>query len=130
VAASPTPTATEIPSRPAVDTNTSARDTVPCAPNSATTCIIAFEFSPIGLPSTATYYVAVRTRNPDGDWLVLPAPANRVEVEIDTSNPAQEYQFAVLVFLADPTFVPEMVELLVDTGADSAFVTAMVAPQR
>jgi hypothetical protein len=82
------------------------------------------------LPSTATYYVAVRPRNPDGDWLVLPAPGHRVTVEVDSANPAQEYQFAVLVFLAQPAFVPETVELLVDTGADSAFVTAVVVPQR
>lgn len=120
---SPTPTATTIPSQPNVETNLSSSDTLPCLPDTASTCTLVFEFHPVGLPSSAVYRVAVRTRNPDGEWLVMDTPNNRVAIEVSTADLAQQYQFAVLVFMTDPGFVPETVSLLSDTGADLAFVT-------
>lgn len=128
VPSSPTPSTTATPGRAAVETNTSPSDTLPCVPNSDTTCTIVFEFSPVGQPSSAAYRVAVRTRNPDSVWRVVEAPNNRALIEVSDAPPGQEYQFAVLVFSEDPGELPEAVQLLADTGAESAFVTAVIVP--
>ena len=127
---SPTPTATPIPGRATVDTDIGASDTVPCQPGgSAGTCTFVFTFRPVGLPSTAVYRVAVRSRTPDGEWQIFAAPGNSVTLQLNTSNPSTEYQIAVLAFLQDPGFVPATVLLLGDTGADFAFVTPPLRPE-
>ena len=54
----------------------------------------------------------MRTRNPDGDWLVLPVVNNSAVIEIDTSPSGPDYQIAVLVFTEEPPSVPETVVLL------------------
>jgi hypothetical protein len=128
--ATPTPTGTAGQLQPGVDTNIGRDDTIPCELSSADApCFFVFTFQPAGLPSAAAYSVAVRTRNPDGDWLVLPVVDNSAVIEIDTSASGPDYQIAVLVFTEEPPFVPETVVLLADTGADYAFVTPVLAPE-
>jgi hypothetical protein len=125
-----TPTFTPIPSQPSVDTNIEPDDTIPCELVGADgPCFFVFTFQPQGLPSAASYRVAVRTRNPEGDWLVLPVVDNSAVIEIDTSPSGPDYQIAVLAFTEEPPFVPETVELLADTGADYAFVTPVLTPE-
>jgi hypothetical protein len=82
------------------------------------------------LPSSAFYRVALRTRNPQGNWSVVEAPGNRAEIAVQNNSPSDQYQFAVLMFLSDPGFVPNSVVLLSDTGADTAFVTPIVTAGR
>jgi hypothetical protein len=72
----------------------------------------------------------LRTRNPQGEWTVVEAPGNRAEINVQNTSASDQYQFAVLVFLSDPTFVPDSVDLLSDTGADLAFVTPIVTAAR
>jgi hypothetical protein len=127
---SPTPSATASPSRPNVATNVSASNTVPCRSETADTCTFTFEFRPIGLPSSAFYRVALRNRNPEGNWTVVAAPGNRAEISVQNTSPSDQYQFAVLVFPGDPGFVPDSVVLLSDTGADTAFVTPIITAAR
>jgi hypothetical protein len=126
--ATPTPTGTPGGSEPSVGTNVPSNDTIPCQLAEADdTCFFVFTFQPEGLPSAASYRVAVRTRNPEGDWLVLPVVDNSAVIEIDTSPSGPDYQIAVLVFTEEPPFVPETVMLLADTGADYAFVTPVLS---
>ena len=127
---SATPSATASPSRPNVATNVSASNTVPCRSETADTCTFIFEFRPIGLPSSAFYRVALRTRNPEGNWTVVAAPGNRAEIGVQNTSQSDQYQFAVLVFPSDPGFVPDSVVLLSDTGADTAFVTPIITAAR
>ena len=70
----------------------------------------------------------MRTRNPNGTWLILPVIDNSALVEIDTSASAPDYQLAVLVYSVEPPFVPEEVELLADSGADYAFIAQVLMP--
>lgn len=128
--ATPTPTGTPPSSQPGVETNIGADDTIPCGLAQADgTCFFVFSFQPEGLPSAASYRVAVRTRNPEGDWLVLPVVDNSALIEVDASPSGPDYQIAVLVFTEEPPFVPETVVLLADTGADYAFVTAVLTTE-
>jgi hypothetical protein len=125
--ATPTPTGTPGSMAPSVDTNVPPDDTISCQLTSAEgPCFFVFTFQPEGLPDAAAYRVAVRTRNPEGDWLVLPVVNNSAVIEIDTSPSGPDYQIAVLVFTEEPPFVPETVVLLGDTGADYAFVTPVL----
>ena len=128
--ASPTPTATPVPGQPGLDTNLTATDALPCQPDGpAATCTFLFTFRPIGLPASTVYRVALRSRNPDGNWEIMEAPGNSVALELSTSPPGVEYQIAVLAFAQDPGALPATVELLGDTGADIAFVTQLLRPQ-
>jgi len=90
-------------------------------------CTFIFAFEPAGFPPAAAYRVGVRTRNPDESWQILVPTDNQVAVQIDPNGP--EYQFAVLVYLEEPDFVPEQVELLSHSGADFAFVTPVLTPE-
>ena len=103
---------------------------MPCRSETADTCTFIFEFRPIGLPSSAFYRVALRTRNPEGNWTVVAAPGNRAEIGVQNTSQSDQYQFAVLVFPSDPGFVPDSVVLLSDTGADTAFVTPIITAAR
>ena len=122
----PTPTATPIPVAPSVDTNVAATEITCQSSGSDDGCVFLFTFQPNGFPSDATYRVAVRTRNPDGPWLVMPAVDNSALIEVDDRS---QSQIAVLVFLHEPPSVPESVSLLADTGADFAFVTPVFTAQ-
>ncbi len=122
----PTPTATPIPVGPSVDTNVAATEITCQSSGSDDGCIFLFRFQPEGFPSDAAYRVALRTRNPDGPWLVMPAVDNSAPIEVDDRS---QFQIAVLVFLPEPPSVPESVSLLADTGADFAFVTPVLTAQ-
>jgi len=103
---------------------------VDCQPvGAASACTFVFSFRPIGLPASASYRVALRSRNPDSQWQIFAAPGNSVALPLDTSDPNTEYQIAVLAFLQDPGALPERVEILGDTGADFAFVTPLLRPE-
>lgn len=125
---SPTPTATAIPAAPGVETNISSpEDTIPCQETSTGgPCVFLFMFQPQGAPSTAAYRVAVRTRNPDGSWQILPVVNDSALITVDPNGP--DYQIAVLLYVQDPAFVPDHVELLADSGATFAFVTPVLTP--
>jgi len=124
-----------------VDTNLDGSGDITCAlVPAAGRCIVRMMFAPLGFPSDADFRVAVRDRDPDGPWrLAAPPDANGtpnnpsfdVEVVIDGAGVEASgtvIQMAVLVFLAPPGPLPEVVATLGATGADFAFVTTPLAP--
>lgn len=126
---SQTPTATSIPLGPSVDTNIGSSDVIPCQQSDPQgPCTFVFTFQPQAAPADAAYRVAVRTRNPDGAWLVLPVTDHSAVIAVDPSG--HDYQLAVLLFLQEPGFVPDEIELLADTRADFAFVTPVLRAER
>jgi hypothetical protein len=76
------------------------------------------------------YWVAVRTRDPDSAWLLIPATDNSAAIAVNPAPSARRYQIAVLLFEGDPGPLPSRVVVLADTGADFAFVTALLTPAR
>ncbi len=108
-------------------------ESIDCRADGEGHCTFVFSFAPVGLPDTAIYRIAVRTGN--GPWTivepVLSGPADMPSFEtglaIDTPTSAPgnttEVQFAVLVYLQPPDFIPAQVMLLGESGADLAFVT-------
>lgn len=124
----PTPTATLIPAQPGVDTNVASSDSVTCeSAGPGQPCAFLFTFVPSGIPATAAYRVAVRGRDPNGDWAVYPVVDHGALIAVDPN--VSTIQIAVLVFLADPGFVPDRIALLGDSGADYAFVTSPLTLQ-
>lgn len=123
-----TPTFTPLPpSAPGIGTNVGESDTLSCTLLDAQNpCIFVFSFEPIGLPSGSAFRVGVRTRDPNGNWRILPVANNSALIEIDTSPSGPDYQIAVLVYESDPGPVPDEVVLLSDSGADYAFVTQVL----
>jgi hypothetical protein len=121
---SPTPTATPIPAQPSVDINIGTADTLPCQQaGPQQPCVFTLTFVPRGAPAAAAYRAAVRTRNPNRAWMIVPVSNNSAAIAVDPAATGTQYQIAVLLFLHEPGFVPDEVELLADTGADFAFVT-------
>jgi hypothetical protein len=59
----------------------------------------------------------------------LPATDNSASIAVNPTPAGRRYQIAVLLFLRDPGFVPDRVNLLADTGADFAFVTPLLTPE-
>lgn len=134
----PTPTPTEIPSSPNVGTNLGDSNAVPCQAG-AEGCVLDFQFRPENIDPAATFWIAVRTIIPPGEWRIFPdptrtgstdAPAFEQPVEVDFSDPEATYQIAVLVFYLPPGDPPETVERLGETGADLAFVTQELTANR
>lgn len=126
----PTPTATPIPLGPSVGTNIGSSDRIPCQQtDTQAPCIFMLTFQPQGLPPGAAYRVAVRTRNPDGPWLIVPVTDDSAAIALDPSRSGGDYQIAVLVFPEEPGFVPEEVELLADSGAYLAFITPVLSAE-
>lgn len=126
-----TPTPTPIPAQPGVDINIGANNTIPCRQTGpGTPCIFVLTFQPRGAPASAAYRVAVRTQNPPSAWRVSPVTDNSAPIEVNTTRPGLRYQIAVLLFVQEPAFVPDRVDLLADTGADFAFVTPLLTPER
>jgi len=146
----PSPTPTPSPTRtivaaPGVDLTLNQSGAVDCADvGQDGICHLQILFAPFGFSPDTQFRVAVReldraTLEPIGDWLIGEAP-----VLVSTSGtpvfaaglsavPASEaaagkalVQFAVLVFLHPPATIPETIELLGESGADSAFVTAEI----
>ena len=125
---SPTPTA--IPAQPSVDINIGATDTIPCQQaGPLQPCVFVLTFQPHGAPAGAAYWVAVRTKNPNRNWLVSPVINNSAAIAVDPAAADTRYQIAVLLFVHEPAFVPSEVELLSETGADFAFVTPLLAAE-
>jgi hypothetical protein len=87
-------------------------------------------FQPLFAPADPVYWVAVRTRNPDSTWLLVPATDNSAAIAVDPEPSTRRYQIAVLLFDGDPGPLPSHVVVLADTGADFAFVTALLTPVR
>lgn len=124
----PTPTAT--PAQPSIDTNLDASDTLPCRQDgSGQPCIFVLTFQPHAVLADTAYRVAVRTRNPDSTWLIVPVTDDSASIVVKSTPSGRRYQIAVLLFLQDPGFVPDRVNLLADTGADFAFVTPLLTPE-
>jgi hypothetical protein len=140
--ASPTPTPTPTAGEPRIDVSLGEANAVACEVDGGA-CSFSFAFAPLGFPPGASYQVAARRRNPDGEWRVFPA----VEVSFDPAgavfeafivlplDPARGEPFtaqvAVLVFLSPSEFQSPAVDALGQSGADLAFVTRelSVVPQ-
>jgi hypothetical protein len=121
---SPTPTATPVPLTPRVATNLDGSESIPCTQSGPQApCTFVLVFQPQAVPADAAYRVAVRARDPDGTWLVLPVTDHSAVIPVE---PGRQYQIAVLLFLGEPGALPDEVELLADTGADIAFVTPVL----
>lgn len=119
----PTPSAT--PAEPGVETNVAPSKEISCEQaGPGQPCIFMLTFVPSGLPDNAVYRVAVRMRDPDSDWMILPVSDNAAGIPVELNGPP--VQIAILVFLTDPGFVPDEVDLLADSGADFAFVTPLL----
>lgn len=122
-APSRTPTPTGTPGRPAIDTQADAADVAQCASEAdSQPCVLRFGFTTTGIPAGAAYRAAVRGRDPDSTWRILPVVENSFEVVVPPE--VSTLQTAVLVYESDPGPVPTEVEVLSDSGADAAFVSA------
>ena len=96
-------------------------------------CDLVLPFMALGFPPTASFRVAVRTVNPNGDWVIGPAlaapdvSAPSFDAPIALGAPVAatgtEVQVAVLVFSDVAAAVPGSVEELADSGAEAAFVS-------
>ena len=121
--ASPTRTATLAPAQPSVDIQPDPTDIANCASTAdSQSCTLRIVFVPVSAPAGAAYRAAVRQRNPDSNWRVMPVEGNVVEISIPPE--VSVVQTAILLFEREPGPVPNQVEVLADTGADFAFVTA------
>jgi hypothetical protein len=122
---SPSPTATRPASQPGVDVQPDTADVANClaAPDNQT-CTLRVVFVPIAAPVDAAYRAAVRQRQPDSSWRILPVTGNEVEIVIGPD--VAVVQTAILLYEREPGPVPTAVEVLSDSGADFAFVTAPV----
>jgi hypothetical protein len=120
---SPTRTATRPPSQPGVDIQPDATDVANCAATAdSQSCSLRVVFVPISAPVDAAYRAAVRQRDPDGPWRILPVTGNQVDIVIGPE--VAVVQTAILLYERDPGPVPAEVEVLSATGADFAFVAA------
>jgi hypothetical protein len=122
---SPTPTPTRTPptSQPGVDIQPDPTDVANCVEaGDSQSCGLRLVFVPVAAPADAAYRAAVRQRDPDGPWQILPVSGNVVEIVIGPD--VAVVQTAILLYERDPGTVPNEVELLADSGADFAFVTA------
>ena len=122
-----TPSATPIPA-PRVETNLGMSDIAECAlALDSADCVFLFSFQPIGFPASARYEVAYRAREPDSDWIVVPAPEHVATLALD---PGVQYQLSVLVYENGPPAAPGTVNALAVTGATYAFVTPVLTVEQ
>lgn len=118
-----TPTATQPPSQPSVDIQPDPTDIANCASTAdSQSCTLRIVFVPVSAPASAAYRAAVRQRNPDSNWRIMPVEDNVVELSIPPD--VAVVQTAILLYEREPGPVPDEVEVLADSGADFAFVTA------
>ncbi|MEO8602838.1 MAG: hypothetical protein ABI629_09695 [bacterium] len=125
-APSTTPTPTAVPVKPGVDIAVATDAAIPCvqeAPGGPCRFVLSFESR--GFPPDAAYRVALRQRDPDERWSIV--PATDADAALSASPAGGRYQIAVLVYLEAPSFVPDEVEVLADSGADFAFVTPVLS---
>jgi hypothetical protein len=119
--ASPAPTV--MPAQPRVESEADATDVANCVlVAAAQSCTLRVVFVSMGIPDDAVYRAAVRARSPDSTWRVLPVADGAFTVEVPPE--VTVVQTAVLVFERDPGPLPDEVEVLSDTGAELAFVSA------
>jgi hypothetical protein len=120
---SQTPTATSAPARPAVDIALDPADVAVCASaDAAEPCTVRLLFVPMAAPSDTAYRAAVRTREPEGPWRIMPVTGNQFEVAVAPG--VVTLQTAILLYYGgDPGPVPAEVGVLSESGADFAFVT-------
>jgi hypothetical protein len=133
-----TPTPTDIPGTPNVSTNLGDGNALPCGIDQEP-CELDFRFMPENIDPNATFWIAARPGGePPGVWRIFPdpnrsgaqdAPAFEQPIAVDLPEPDSTYQIAVLVFFVPPADAPETVERLGETGADLAFVTAVLHAQ-
>jgi len=149
IAATPTHTATGIPS--ATPSPTAILETdiftnasglhggAACAPSQEPSmCDVEFRFRAIGLPDTSAFRVAARPVDTVGAWSIFVPTrtdgtadpfdySSEIRIDVADAQAAQSgVQVIVLVFDSDPGPVPERVARLSDTGADRAFVVAVL----
>ena len=88
-------------------------------------CTLTVFFVPSSAPASAAYRGAVRQRDPDSPWQIVPVTGNQFTIEVPPN--VAVLQTAVLVYESDPGPVPTEVPVLSDSGADFAFVAPPVA---
>lgn len=120
-----TPTPTGTPARPSIDIQADPSDVAQCVSEAdSQVCALRFVFLPTDIPAGVAYRAAWRQRNPDSNWRVVPVVGNAFEVLVPPN--VATLQTAVLVYESDPGPVPNEVAVLSDTGADAAFVSAVL----
>lgn len=136
ITATPTPT---VEPSPQVNTGLANGASIVCTrPQPNAPCVMTFTFSASGFPDDATYYVASRLRSPDRDWMLAAAPSLNtsgttpmldavVNLPVPPTFVDPRAQFAVLIFLTSPAGPPASFQVLAESGADFAFVTAEFA---
>lgn len=143
--ASPTRTATHSPTAthtatptfgptPPMQVDTAIDTSAPLVCN-AGSCEFTIVFSAQGFEVGAEFFVAVRTTDPLGRWMIDPVPQLssgpfgrnfQSPVAIGATDATPKVQIAILVFEAAPPSVPQDVAALGDTHADFAYVTSTV----
>jgi hypothetical protein len=137
-APSPTLTPTPIPLLPpSVDTGLSDQSAITCVQTSAGgPCSVTLHLLTQGFPADATFRVAARAMTPIGLWQLASAPvlgngaaAAKLDatVELPGPEPPALVQFAVLVFLTEPSSLAPEFHALGETRAEFAFVTPTLA---
>lgn len=122
-AATATPDNTPVPD-PYVETSLGDSDIAQCVVELGDgDCVLLFSFEPIGFDAATGYEVAYRTRNPDSEWIVLPAPDLFAAIPLE---PGLQYQLAVLVYEDAPPTAAGPVTALGTTKATWAFVTPVL----
>jgi hypothetical protein len=123
--ATPSRTATAPPAAPGVDIGLDPADVANCeVASDAQSCTLTVFFMPTSVPAGAAYRGAVRQRQPDSPWQIVPVTGHQFTIEIPPN--VALLQTAVLVYERDPGPVPTEVPVLSDSGADFAFVTPPV----
>lgn len=133
ITATPTPTANRTatttqttPGRPVVEVDIDSSDIASCdAVDVSQPCIVTVTFSTANTPVSAVYRAASRARDPDSVWTLHPDTGYQAFIVVPPE--VATLQVAILVFDGDPGPLPEEIELLSDSGAEQAFVTAPVA---
>jgi hypothetical protein len=129
----PTPTSTPNPF-PGIDTGLENVTAVACTlPQPGNACEYNFTFTPHGFAPGTIFRTATRSSALGSLWQLGPDPAasgpGSPTLATVLALPQGAVQFAVLAFAAAPTVLPEQFAQLSQTGADFAFVTAVLSVQ-
>jgi hypothetical protein len=122
----PTATATTTaPGHPVVEVDLDSSDIANCEGlDLSQPCVVTVTFMTANTPASAVYRAASRARNPDSIWTLHPDTGYQAFIVVPAE--VAQLQVAILVFNEEPGPLPDEVELLADSGADQAFVTAPV----
>lgn len=132
VSATPVPSPTAPRPLPRVDTTVTGTGPIDCIQEPNGACRFTLVFTPLGFPAAASFRVA--GREPNGLWQISTMPIPTGDADTTTmeasvlvasthGGPPSFIQFAVLVFQSPHEVLPLEVQMLAETGADSAFVT-------